>query len=879
MARKLTIFEDPRYPAFVKRYQPDPLRFAVEACGVQPSDDQADLYAEMAPPKAKVSVVSGTGCFAAGTLMMRSDGLPVAVEDIRPGDRLMGPDGDSARNVLELKRGREPMYRFTYVDGTSHVFNESHILCLVNTYDKNGRKAGDRINVTVREYLTWNITKRRSHSIYRSPVQRFERQEAALPVPPYVLGAWLGDGDSRQPSITTSDMEIDDAFTAFALSVGCSVSRAINSQNSWFVRAARVVGSAQANPVVEALRAAGVMRNKHIPKAYLLASLDDRLELLAGLIDTDGHFDMGSGGYDFIQKDESMARDVAWLARSVGCHSTIRPVVKRCANNGVSGVYWRVTIVRGIDKIPVRLKRKQCDGRTRQRPNLHFSIKSVEPLGEGDYFGFTLDGDSRFLGYDFTVLHNTGKTMTFGRIALWHLLAHPYAYYEGKVEIGSNTYIGAPLVQQVGDGVWKEMQDAKIAICNGPLAWIAQYFNIGKTRVTINGFEEQWFIAQIALAKGQSVGVAGKHRYWQLIIIDEAAGVPDDHFNVIDGTQTQGGNRTLMASQGVRPSGRFYDSHHSLSHRMGGDWRSLCFSSENSPFVESSWLRSREIETGGRDSVEYQIRVLGRFPEQTDKYLLGRSAIERLIIGRANPKLRSCIEETDPWGHMIIIDVGAGVYRDKTVVTHVRVIGSGTRTDADPRRVEVVDIPIFSNSLDWQQVAGRVFDYGSRLSNCTYVVDIGGMGVQFAKLLESAGAGNVIHSQWGNPCFKKANQKRFFNLRAQCSVHAAEAVQDGRITFIEKHKKDLLDQGARIPFFFDEKVRFHIVPKEKMAEEGLKSPDLWDTICMAFLEGAHYIQAQSQVTASSSQRKSDAIARAREALAEAKGDAVDTEYD
>lgn len=111
---------------------------------------------------------------------------------------------------------------------------------------------------------------------------------------------------------------------------------------------------------------------------------------------------------------------------------------------------------------------------------------------------------------------STGKTAAFARIALWHLLAHPCAVYEGKVEIGSNTYIGAPLVQQVADGVWKEMADVKLAISNGPCAWIADYFVITKTRVVVKGYEDQWFIAQIALAKGQSVGVAGKHRFWQM---------------------------------------------------------------------------------------------------------------------------------------------------------------------------------------------------------------------------------------------------------------------------------------------------------------------------------------------------------------------------
>jgi hypothetical protein len=435
---------------------------------------------------------------------------------------------------------------------------------------------------------------------------------------------------------------------------------------------------------------------------------------------------------------------------------------------------------------------------------------------------------------------STGKTATFARIALWHLLCHPFAIYEGKVEVGSNTYIGAPLVQQVGDGVWKEMQDAKLAIANGKQAWIAEYFTIGKTRVTVKNYEDQWFIAQIALAKGQSVGVAGKHRYWQLIIIDEAAGVGDDHFDVIDGTQTQDGNRTLMASQGVRSSGRFYDSHHKFSHKNGGAWYSMRFSSENAPFVSAKWLREREIETGGRDTVEFMIRVLGLFPELSDKFLIGRSAIEARI-GAA-----PTIGPDEAFGHVIVIDVGAGVYRDKTVALHCKVAGRGDRIDDQPRRVDVVGVPVFSNTLDWTDVAGKVFDYSRLLSNVTFVVDVGGQGEQFARVLERLGVGNIVRVLWGNPPFLTKYKKRFFNQRAQCSVHAAEAVTDGRISFTRDHTKDLLDQGSRIPYHFDEKARYHIMPKEVMKEqEGLPSPDLWDTVCMVFLEDVHYVEAEA----------------------------------
>jgi hypothetical protein len=185
--------------------------------------------------------------------------------------------------------------------------------------------------------------------------------------------------------------------------------------------------------------------------------------------------------------------------------------------------------------------------------------------------------------------------------------------------------------------------------------------------------------------------------------------------------------------------------------------------------------------------------------------------------------------------------------------------------------MDVRKVPVFTNSLDWTDTCGRLLDYArsENLSNVTWVVDCGGQGEQFARLLERMGAGNVVRVLWGSTNFKKRYKDRFFNQRAQCSVHAAEAVKDGRITFSDEYTRDLLDQGSRIPFFFDEKGRYHIVPKEKMAEDGIPSPDLWDTVCMAFLESVHYIQASEVATAITGDVE-DAKAKLMQKLAAAK---------
>lgn len=834
--KRKTILDDPRYPEFVARYYGDALRFAIEVCGMVPSEDQIDLLTEISLPLAKVSVVSGTGCFAVGTMMMRANGDAVAVEDIRIGDRLMGPDGDSVRNVLEMKRGRERMYRFTFMDGTTHEYNESHILTLAPGA-KYAKDRPDIVNVTVREWLKWPKTRRERYYSYRSKVLSFEAGGEALPVPPYILGLWLGDGTTAKPEITTADVEIDSAFSAWCKSLGCVVTRCRNSARSWRVSAARIVGSAQENPATGRLRAAGVFEAKHIPRGYLRASLEDRAELLAGLIDTDGYCD--GAGYQFTQKCERMARDVLWLARSVGMRATIRPIRKKCVNNGVWGDYWIVTMSRGTANVPFRLTRHQIST-PRQRPHLLNGIRAVECLGDGDYFGFVLDGDHRFMADDFTVLHNTGKTNTFGRIVIWHLLARPYAFYDGKVEIGSNTYVGAARLSQVADGVWKEANDADLAIASGEFAWLRDYYTINKTSIVVNGFESQWFVSQVAMQKGQSIGIAGKHRYHQLIIGDEAAGIEDGHFDVIEGTQTQPMNSTLLASQGVRAAGYFYRTHHDLSVDNGGTWVSLVFNSENSPFVTTEWLKAREHESGGRNSVEYRVRVLGQFAQNESEFLLTRDHVEAVF------RDDRIIGDDEPFGLMILSDVGMGEYRDDSVAIIAKVAGYSDFGE-DARRVEYLEIPLCTNEKDEIDFTGDLQSLFGRIQNATLYVDAGGVGSAVCKLLERAGV-PVERVNWGKPCFKREYQDRYYNQRACAMVRFRDAVKQGRVRMplglSLKMREKIIGQVSRLPYHFVEAggLRYQMMKKEDMRALGIKSPDLADAMSFAFLEDAAYIE-------------------------------------
>jgi hypothetical protein len=433
---------------------------------------------------------------------------------------------------------------------------------------------------------------------------------------------------------------------------------------------------------------------------------------------------------------------------------------------------------------------------------------------------------------------STGKTAVFGRIALWHLLCFPVGWQEGKEEIGSNTYIGATNVEQVGSGVWKEMTDARAQIAAGPCGWIADYFVIDAETAYVKGYKAQWYIKKFAMPKGQSISVAGKHRYWQMIIVDEAAGPDDAHFDVINGTQTGGGNRTLLASQGVRNAGYFYKTHHELAKSNGGPWTNLIFSSINSPFASREWLKELEIEAGGVNSEEYRLRALGQFVEKENEYLLTRQALE--VAFSKSP----VIKNGDAWGWVMLVDVGAGEYRDDSVCVLAKVYGDGDHGD-NARRVEYHSIPICTNSKNLRDFRGRIAEEYANLSNCTIYIDAGGNGLELVKWLEEDGL-NVVRVNWGAPCERKEYKNRYFNLRACAMVRFRDAVRQSRVSLpkgLDRNMREkIYAQGSRLPYSYTDTgtARYKMQGKDEMRKAGIKSPDIIDAMTFIFLEKAYY---------------------------------------
>lgn len=424
--------------------------------------------------------------------------------------------------------------------------------------------------------------------------------------------------------------------------------------------------------------------------------------------------------------------------------------------------------------------------------------------------------------------HGTGKTTSIANIVLWHLLCYPM----------SVTLLTANDMDQLKATLWKEIGVALERIRRGPHGWTAEHVEIlANASCRVVGFEQVWFVESKTANEKTANKMAGRHGEWLLIIGDEASTLPDNVLTTLTGALTEQHNRMLLTSQPTRNAGYFYRTHHDLAARNGGEWTPLVFDSFDSPFVSDDSLMEL---WGAYDDDERNVRLLGRFPQDSSAHMMSLRVAESMYQrGRI-------IRDDEAFGWFVLGDIASGEgLRDKSSCVVSRVIGYGD-IGPDARRVEVCRIPILTNKIRSNVFSNNLAEEGSDLSNVTHVVDSGGLGVNVCQDLEDAS--KVVHRvNWGNPCFRNANKDRYLNLRAQAMHQAARAAKEGRLSILTSdYRNVMLDQSSRIPKTFTEKGRIRVPPKGSTEWDGLGSPDLWDAVCFAFLENANYIPSESE---------------------------------
>ncbi len=368
-------------------------------------------------------IVLATGCHAVGSKVMSADGRSVNVESVHVGDRLLGMDG-TPRTVLAVHKGNKPCCRIVPNKGDPFGVTEDHVLTLVRTAKSASPKyaserGGKLVNATVRTWQSWSKTKKHLHKLLRASAIEFPCEKSALPIPPYILGVLLGDGGMKYSSInvTTMEPEVLAELREYAEANGWTLrAEQAGAAKCWIFQTGEL--GCKGSALHDALKDLGLRHHgsgeKFIPQAYKTASISDRLELLAGLVDTDGCENCNT--YDFTTKSKALADDIAFVCRSLGLAAYPKKCEKSIKSLDFTGEYWRMSISGDTSVIPCRVERRKCQKRTFVKSVLRTGF-TVEPVGNLDYVGFTVDGDNRYLLDDFTITHNCGKTIIFSHLA------------------------------------------------------------------------------------------------------------------------------------------------------------------------------------------------------------------------------------------------------------------------------------------------------------------------------------------------------------------------------------------------------------------------------------------------------------------------------
>lgn len=232
----------------------------------------------------------------------------VLMRDIEPGESVFGSDGKIYRvlKAHDIQYGSK-CYRVCFSDGSSIVCDKDHLWSLTDEFSYKKIK-----QATVRTSQIARAKKKGNRNRYVLDVAKpLQLKKRNLPIHPYVLGLWLGDGNSYSAQFTCSVAD-SESYGSILRSHGIS-DFDIRQIDKRYPNVANIKLNGYHNKLVKL----GVLKNKHIPMQYLRASYKQRLRLLQGLIDTDGHITK-SGKIEFYNINRVLLAQVKELILSLG---------------------------------------------------------------------------------------------------------------------------------------------------------------------------------------------------------------------------------------------------------------------------------------------------------------------------------------------------------------------------------------------------------------------------------------------------------------------------------------------------------------------------------------------------------------------------------
>ena len=325
------------------------------------------------------------------------------MENLKVGDTVFDKDGKQCKVIVKSEVHHNPCYKIHFSKDISIVADEDHRWLINFSTHPNTKYKGElRSEIMTTKELYNYLQTYNPKNQYQVPKiyinKELELEEKELPIDPYVLGLWLGDGTSENGRIT---QELNATSWEIIKSKGFELSD--NSEHRDKNAETRTVYG-----LYHLLKENGLLKNKHIPNIYQRSSRNQRINLIRGLMDADGF-------YDKINKSFIMSTDHHWqadglikLLSSLGIRSTLN-IVKRPGFNNVNRMMYDVKFK--TDQFNPFLCRNQDIICENYKHTNYYSIKKVELVDTVPTQCIQVDSPSHtFLcTRHMLVTHNTNK--------------------------------------------------------------------------------------------------------------------------------------------------------------------------------------------------------------------------------------------------------------------------------------------------------------------------------------------------------------------------------------------------------------------------------------------------------------------------------------
>jgi len=320
----------------------------------------------------------------------------IRVGDVQVGDFLFDQQGEPVEVLARQQFYGIDLFDVCFEDGTRLRASADH-LWVTSTLDDRAKPGRCTRTISTQKIASTLYQRsgsekypiRYNHAVWNT--QPLALPNAELPLDPYILGLWLGDGYSNggQFAVHPDDIEIPQSYAEAGFPVKppaeCNI-------YTW-----------SASKLAPVLRSMGLRNNKHVPVLYLRASLHQRLALVQGLMDSDGHT-TPTGRSSFTNASLKLVAAMEELLASLGIKSHTGMTPPK------SPKHQTTYTVRFFTELPVhRLQRKLVRQRTRiRRANHYRTIEQVTPAGKGDATCFTVASPTHtyLAGTQMVVTHN-----------------------------------------------------------------------------------------------------------------------------------------------------------------------------------------------------------------------------------------------------------------------------------------------------------------------------------------------------------------------------------------------------------------------------------------------------------------------------------------